>query len=297
MTTRLPEKVIIETTNDCNMRCRGCYHDIGEARGHENMSLPQFAGIVEKIQAFEPHFKPLITPFRHGEPTINPRFLGIVGFLIDRDYPFCFSTNGKVYDDTITRTLASGNRVLFSLDGFAQEVQEYWREHGDRGDSVRRALKERDIMGSGEVAITYLRQGQDWDDVMNFVSTWIERGVDVVILRRWLSSEPALPNPTHVPCRYWSGGTRRAAFMVIRVDGSVLLCDTNIHAPVIGNIYTDSMAELTSHQGHHEVCDGCQQRYNGDSMKGLVYVHGISPLHWKQDYYNQMFTTDPEQIK
>ena len=124
---RLPEKLISETTNDCNMRCRGCYHDIGEARGHENMRLDQFAQIVEKIQAYEPDFKPLITPFRHGEPTINPHFERIVEHLIDREYAFCFSTNGKVYDDTITRTLESGNRVLFSLDGFAQDAQEYWR--------------------------------------------------------------------------------------------------------------------------------------------------------------------------
>lgn len=115
------DKLVINVSHDCNLRCRYCYaHQGAYGREHERglMSLSVASAIP---QAFKDHPVQDIM-FFGGEPLLNPQVIDKVcaGFAENQDTPprFALVTNGTRFNEEVRQVILKRDiRVTVSLDG------------------------------------------------------------------------------------------------------------------------------------------------------------------------------------
>ena len=111
-------KVYVEITNICNMRCSFCH---GHKRASRQMSEAEFAAILDKLTA---HTK-YIYYHLMGEPLLHPllpRFIHLAG---ERGYKSIITTNGTLLPARQEELLAAGvHKVNVSLHSFETGADE-----------------------------------------------------------------------------------------------------------------------------------------------------------------------------
>lgn len=283
-------QVVIESTSRCNLKCRGCYRYLGGGVGEQvDMDMGLYRRILDQVDDWNP--KPIIVPFSDGEPLLHPQFHLMLGELRRRNLPYNFSTNGTiwrkdVFDEALDSPLCLS--VCVSLDGFQLETIEYYRHPPkDPSETIRKLLtKPRQC----DIAVSLTRQGHDFEEIENFVRSWLLLGVDYVIVRNWLSSEVWEGRPLALyPCHYKTG-----RYLVVKADGQVRLCERNMNSPVIGDLTKETVEEVLPRlERGYRVCDTCGQRYCGEGFYGTVYLKDqtyTEPIYYRQDYFNHIFS-------
>jgi len=134
-----PNRLYLELTRQCNLRCRMCYNQAGRELPAE-LSLEQFRRLLDQMDRVGV-FEARLTG---GEPTLRPDFLGILDYAIQKDFYVSLATNG-VWNDDLTAAICRRriDDVIVSLDG-PEEINDRFRLGGSFRTSVRtiRALKE-----------------------------------------------------------------------------------------------------------------------------------------------------------
>lgn len=120
---RLPSNIVISSTFNCNLKCRGCYSSSHDR--HEEMPVDKVERIIAEAKKIGAYSINLLG----GEPLLRKDILPV--FQKNKDMAFRISTNGTLIDDEVVEVLkASGNAALFfSLEGF-EEQTDYWRGEG-----------------------------------------------------------------------------------------------------------------------------------------------------------------------
>jgi mycofactocin radical SAM maturase len=124
---RAPVNVTWEITLRCNLACRHCLSDAGQAMADE-LDGEQCRHLIDMLSAM----KVFQVNIGGGEPFIRDDFLDLLDHAHQRQIVTCVSTNGLLVDTALARKLARMKMLYLqiSLDGATQEVNDAVRGQG-----------------------------------------------------------------------------------------------------------------------------------------------------------------------
>ncbi|MFM9908807.1 MAG: SPASM domain-containing protein [Chitinophagaceae bacterium] len=125
----LPLSVALEPTTSCNLRCPECPSGLRAFTRPTGMLQNDF--FRDTIDQLHRDVFYLIFYFQ-GEPYLNPDFLNMVKYAVDKGMYTATSTNAHyLTDENARKTVESGlDRLIISIDGTTQDVYQQYRVGG-----------------------------------------------------------------------------------------------------------------------------------------------------------------------
>ena len=90
----LPKALYIETTNRCNLRCKGCILYRGNREPDRDMSLRDLVMITDQLPELQ-----RVTLHGVGEPLLNEALFEMIAHLKRRNGYVLFNSNGILLDE------------------------------------------------------------------------------------------------------------------------------------------------------------------------------------------------------
>ncbi len=125
-----PISVSIEPTTSCNLRCPECPSGLRTFQRETGMLQKDlFIEVINQIHSKTSY----LTFYFQGEPYLNPDFLDMVKYAVNKKLFTSTSTNGHyLNNENILKTIESGlNQLIISIDGTTQEIYEQYRIGGN----------------------------------------------------------------------------------------------------------------------------------------------------------------------
>ena len=115
---KLPKFLYIETTNRCNLRCKGCILYRGNWEPERDMSLQDLVMITDQLPALE-----RATLHGVGEPLLNKDLCRMIAHLKKRNVFVLFNSNGILLDEERQNALIATrlDELRISLDAASPE--------------------------------------------------------------------------------------------------------------------------------------------------------------------------------
>src|SRR6188768_856433 len=125
-----PISISFEPTTSCNLRCPECPSGLRAFTRPTGMLEKDF--FTRTIDEIHKELLYLIFYFQ-GEPYLNPDFLDMVKYAVDKGIYTATSTNAHYLNDAAAkRTVESGlDRLIISIDGTTQDVYKQYRVGGN----------------------------------------------------------------------------------------------------------------------------------------------------------------------
>ena len=311
MSNYIPKQVIIEATSRCNLKCKLCPNI--EDTDKKDMSFSLFTSIIDRID-----FKTTVIPWMNGEPLLHPYYHEMLSYLERKDLPYYVTTNGTLYrNDVFDQFLKKDSncyQVIFSLDGVPYDKSrsiEIARPGTNRTtvlEHINQFLREKqNHRPELDVAIKICNRGQDYEEIEDYIKWGLfGLGVDYVCVGRDLTGENPI-SMRYAPCQYFEHN-----FMVIRADGSVVMCAYNLNAvndpafkmgtvdnetsllDVYNNDPFAGRRKMQNNGIYAKPCDTCKFPYTGLGFEGVISFreeqYRNKAIYYHQDYYNQFFS-------
>jgi pyruvate-formate lyase-activating enzyme len=262
-----PDRMYLESTNTCNLRCIMCPTGRGEmTRRRGFIAWELFTQIVDEMA---PHVH-TTTLHIWGEPLLHPRLPEMIAYCRQRGLRAEISTNGVLLDAEMSKALlqAGPSAIYIGMDGFTKETYEQVRRQADFESTVaniRRFLEMKAAGGYKEpfVNLQIIEMSPTAGEIEAFRRQWQVPGVDRVHIKAFDSwggqigeisdlaaGRPALPEPRY-PCpNLWY-------HVHIYWDGTLVSCDRDF----------DGLNQLGN------VSDGVMKAWNGPLMAELRRKH------------------------
>jgi len=154
-----PNRLYLELTRECNLRCLMCYNAASRPLPNE-MTTEQFKTILDEMDSVGV-FEARLTG---GEPTQRPDFFEILDYAIAKDFYVSLATNG-VWDDDLIREVCKRriDDVIISIEG-SEKINDQFRVGGSFKKTLAtiRALKK---AGLRKVRINTVLSRLNWQKV------------------------------------------------------------------------------------------------------------------------------------
>jgi hypothetical protein len=298
----LPQQVILESCDRCNLSCRDCYRSLSpDLVANTVMPWAWWKDIVDSLD-----WTPAICAFSHGEIFLDRLLPERLAYLASRGHRVDFGTNGTVSrPDVLDVVFAHPKQVyqvVVSLDGLEDRTRSLYRSLPDSllakpVDTVHELLRRKAALAADDAAqfnviVSMVLGGQDRREAEAFVKHWLTEGVDIVLFRRLLDSKPVPAYPKH-SCEYLNGH-----IATVSADGRMRICDRNVNctwlqstaSATVREIYNGETMNRYREQFPQGPCVTCGQCYSGASFSGLVtFADDSFQCVYRQDYYNDMF--------
>lgn len=267
-----PNRLYIESTNVCNLRCVMCPTGRGEMtrpKGYMDWNL--FTRIVDEMA---PHVS-ATTLHIWGEPLLHPRLPEMIAYCRQRGLPAEISTNGVLLDEAMSKKLldAGSSALYIGMDGFTRETYEKVRRQADFDVTVANIRRFLELKVAGKYAnpfvnLQIIEMGPTQQEIEGFRRAWQVPGVDRVHIKAFDSwgnqidgisemraDQPAIPaRRFHCPNLWYHAH--------IYWDGSLVSCDRDF----------DAVNDLGNVQ------DGVMMAWNGPRMRELRRKHILGQL-------------------
>jgi MoaA/NifB/PqqE/SkfB family radical SAM enzyme len=241
----VPDRLYVESTNHCNLRCIMCPTGLGVIRRPKGyMDLGLFRRIVDETAPFAP----AIVLHSWGEPMMHPELFEMIRYARSRDVWVETSTNITLLtEERIRNVLASGlDQLYLAMDGVTKATYERVRV-GANFDKVLRnverllALKH-ETGAATRIVLQIIAMNETREEVAEFVRRWTRPEVDQVNVKHldtWGDQVEAITEhaiereapPVRRPCpNLWYHG-------YIFWDGALVSCerDYDVKTP-LGNV-------------------------------------------------------------
>jgi len=188
MTSSYLERLVINVSHDCNLRCTYCYADTGSYGAHRAM-LSESLGeniIDEFFQRFDTIGN---IQFFGGEPLLNPKAIKTLCAYVTRlceersiERPsFTLVTNGTLLNEAIIDTVNTHNiRMTVSLDGY-ETLNDSQRVYSNGSGSFRRIVD--------NIKIFKEQTGQPFQIEGTFTSKHLHADFSVTEFMRFVAQE------------------------------------------------------------------------------------------------------------
>jgi len=127
----MPEIIVVEATNRCNLNCRHCYKNINDmGGGTADIDLH----LLDRVLGETERYNTRIVMVTGGEPTLHSDWEGLVAVLEKHDVDYVFTSNGTTFREA-HKVLVRGatdrfKGIMFSLDGAKAETNDAIRGEG-----------------------------------------------------------------------------------------------------------------------------------------------------------------------
>lgn len=168
--TPLPDMVILEPTQRCNLRCKMCYQDRAALANCGELTLEQIIDFFER----NPYLQKVA--LIGGEIFIRPDMINLIPYL-DRSRDIVISTNGTLIGDSEISALRHCRRIIticISLDG-PKVIHEAIRQVGGSYDKTLQAIKA--LAPIFPVTVTCVIQDDNLEILPEFVDLCADMGV------------------------------------------------------------------------------------------------------------------------
>ena len=130
--------ITMALTYRCNLRCKHCFVDAGDARPNE-LKVEQWLKFIEQL----PQFKLFEVILTGGEPLLYDGFWDVVYGLNNIQIPVSIFTNGLLIDDKFLERAKGSmiNGFQISLDGVRAETHEWLRGKSESFDKTVNTIK------------------------------------------------------------------------------------------------------------------------------------------------------------
>ena len=124
-TNPLPVQLYLESTNRCNLKCRGCIHFKGPWEPARDISLDEMRRITDQLPDLE-----RVVLHGIGEPLLNRQLPAMIAHLKSRNVSVLINSNGILLDDRWRQALMDSklDELRVSLD--AASTHGYLRMRG-----------------------------------------------------------------------------------------------------------------------------------------------------------------------
>ena len=311
---RIPKFLILESTNCCNLRCKGCGSTQDEfSKGF--MKPDFYKAMVDSAARDGLQDKTIIMCWANGEPLMHPSIEGLLRYTTDAGFRTYVTTNGMFWNESLFRWMLSEPKhyqLIFSLDGLWDRGNiAKARPGSDEAkikDTITRFLALKAETGSRmDVLVKIVERGQDFGEIEAYIDYWLRQcGIDCVVVGKMLSSEDT-EGMRLFPCQYPD-----ETFMLVRWDGTPTLCMYNTHMmneqarPMRKILAGESILEYFNsgvYQAFHDEqargefrapCNRCGIAYTGTGWNGTMRFRDKrllqDTIYTKQDYYNAMYS-------
>ncbi|MBW2146632.1 MAG: SPASM domain-containing protein [Deltaproteobacteria bacterium] len=249
-TAAFPQRLNVEPTNHCNLRCRLCPHSLMK-RPRGFMDLALFHRLVDECRGRDVRF------WLHylGEPLLHPHIISMVAYAVEQGIPSVgLSTNATI----MTRELSLGliqaglHRLECSVD--ALSADEYLEFRGkDEFDTVVESIRcvlslkkqlhsQRPILSVQYMTKT--RAAQEIEKARRFWRQWLGPGDFIMTIqdisfagrvREGSLGSSLARTPCEWPFRY----------AVVLWNGDVVPCDSDFEGQcVMGNLEKSSLEQI-----------------------------------------------------
>ncbi|MGE3175495.1 MAG: radical SAM/SPASM domain-containing protein [Planctomycetota bacterium] len=244
-----PRHLILEITNACDLRCRGCHFhspEVTRLRPTRSMPAAVWREVVAQAAAWD---SPLcLQPWGMGEPLLHDDLWDLVATA--KRHPHLqvgFYSNGMQWTDAdVDAAVRTGlDWVCISVDGLRREVFEHYRT----GASMDRVLATVDALGAARrrpgaaltLKVNMVRYPELADHEDEFVA-WFRDRVDEVLVSRYRSVGDRRFSPIElprVPCY------QPQTILAMAADGRVSICCEDIQSQnVVGTFPEQSLTEI-----------------------------------------------------
>ena len=245
-----PQRLNIEPTNHCNLRCRLCPHPLMN-RSKGFMELELFRRLIKECRARN------VRIWLHyiGEPLLHPHIVSMVAWAVEQGIPSVgLSTNATMMTPELARELiqAGLHRLECSVDALcAQEFQEFrGKDEFDRVvENIRDILRMKKMINSPSpiISIQYMTKSgaaREIEKVRQFWSQWLDPGDFIMTIQdisfagrvREVSLES---DSTRRPCEW------PFRYAVVLWNGDVVPCDSDFEGQcVLGSLEKSSLEHI-----------------------------------------------------
>lgn len=311
---RIPKFLILESTDCCNLRCKGC----GSTQSDfpKGFMDPEFyRSMVDSAARDGLQDKTIIMCWANGEPLLHPDLLDMLKYTTLKGFKTYVTTNGMIWNKPLFDWMMNEPRYyqhIFSLDGL-------W----NRGniEKARPGSDEKRIRGNIEgflelkklhkskldVLVKIVERGQDFAEIEAYIDYWLrQEGLDCVVVGKMLSTFDT-EGMRLFPCQYPD-----EIFMLVRWDRTPTLCMYNPHMmneqvrPMRKIEKNESILEYFNtgvYAQFHEdqergifrpPCNTCGIAYTGTGWRGQMKFRDPKLLqqtiYTGVDYYNSTFS-------
>lgn len=247
-----PDRMYLESTNICNLRCVMCPNGLGQlTRSKGFMDYGLFTRIIDEMA---PHVQ-MTTLHIWGESLLHPRIFDMMAYCTARGLPSEISTNATLLTEEASRKIldAGLGAIYLCLDGATRETYEQVRRRADyeeTRENILRFVEMKNKRGQGpRVSVQIINLKPTAAEIEEFTQMWSIPGVDRVHVKAFDS---------------WGGQVEEIS--ALRADGDrVKLPPQRYHCPNLWyhvHIYWDGTL----------VC--CDRDYNALKPLGNVQ-HGV----------------------
>lgn len=185
-TLKLPTDLYLETTNRCNLRCRGCILYSGKCEPERNLTLPEFRMITDQLQGLE-----RATLHGVGEPLLNAQLPAMIRHLHQRMVYTLFNSNGILLDpERQDELIESGlDELRISLDAATAAGYQKIRNSSQFNrivENLRSFIKKQKAQSltRPELSLWFLGTRENISELPEFVKLAAELGIGHVYLQR-----------------------------------------------------------------------------------------------------------------
>ena len=183
---RLPKTLYIETTNRCNLRCKGCILYRGSWEPDRDFSLRELMMVTDQLPGLEQGYLHGI-----GEPLLNKELPEIIRHLKGRKVHVLFNSNGILLNRRRQQELidAGLDELRISLDAASSSGYEKIRDGSDFDRIVANlksfvALQNRLQVACPKLSLWFLGTRENIAELPGFVELSAAIGIGEVYLQR-----------------------------------------------------------------------------------------------------------------
>jgi MoaA/NifB/PqqE/SkfB family radical SAM enzyme len=123
----MPETIVFEATNRCDLECIHCNRELSGEPADISVDL------VDKILDEAEPFRPRLVALSGGEPTLHGELEDLLSVIGQHDVEYTFTTNGQSFGhicEILTKAPGRFKGVTFSIDGSSPESHDRLRGDG-----------------------------------------------------------------------------------------------------------------------------------------------------------------------
>lgn len=128
----MPEIIVVEATNKCNLNCLHCMKNINGMEGGDVVDIDLY--LLDKVLTQAEAFRTRIVSLTGGEPTLHSDWEGLIAVLEKHDVDYTFTTNGINFSEThkvlVKEASDRFKGITISIEGGTAQTNDLIRGEG-----------------------------------------------------------------------------------------------------------------------------------------------------------------------
>ncbi len=267
-----PIRLWIESTNECNLRCRVCPNATDQTSRRGTMDLAIYRSIMEQIQGITND----VNLSHRGEPLFHPQLEDMIQIARDYGIGTRIHTNATTLDESRSRSLleAGPDLISFSFDGYDKETYESVRIGADFNQTLRNikiflSEKKKTQLHRPYTIIQIIEPWNatpEYRERLNAFGRELRQfGLDKFYVKRphnWAGNAPGdIDGARFIPCTFIHYS------LTVLWDGTVCPCPQDWYGTMpIGNVHHQSISDIWNGPELTEL----RRRMNRRDLDGLL---------------------------